>query len=577
MAAQKADPDDLTATKDTELYRQDKFTYTSENKFGKNQVAINSSYRGVTGRFFLLLMHVIGLIIGAYVASAKALPSHKKRWFRSPFKRLSAFVLQVCIKKKLRKQPFEVQLRRRLEMLGPTYIKLGQIMAVREDILPQTTTHELKGLLDQLPPVPYSHIRPIIEGSLSASVRELFLDFQEEPMASASIGQTHRATTQRGKPVVVKVIKPNIRKTVNSDLKLLQIFSTLLEWMLPHYQPKMIINEFCNYTEKELDLTYEADHAELFAANFAANSNIVFPRIYRELSSRDVLCMEFFDGIKPNNPDIFKYSKRSQRKIIDLGAGAIIKMLYEDGFFHADLHAGNLVVLPGPKIGFIDLGMVGRFDERMKRSLLYYFYALVNGDFEGTTKHLLSMARIGEGGDTVGFKRAVSDLFRRYLLLSKNGRISLAQLILTSLKIGGKYKIFFPVEMTLMVKALITYEGVGRYLNPRLNVPALSRKHIRHVYDKHFSMEYLFDEFMRGVPQLVDVVVHLPELIADSSRFWSETVNESPQPNPFQGIKSSLVAGACIIGGVIALVQEANPIIWIILFLAALLFYFLGK
>lgn len=523
-------------------------------------------YKGVINRFFLLYKHVIGFMVGAYVAGARSLPPFKRKGLRSAPRRITAFFLRWFIKKELRKQPVEVQLRRRLEMLGPTYVKLGQIMAIREDLLPQNVTNELKKLLDNLPEVPFEVIKGIIEESLGAPITELFIEIKEKPLGSASIGQTHRATTRRGKPVVVKVIKPGIREIILSDLKLLKILANFLEWFIPRFQPKMIANEFCNYTEKEIDLVYEADHAEIFAANFAKYSNVVFPKIYREYSSRDVLCMEFLDGIKPNDSRVFDLRKADQRKVINLGAGAIIKMLYEDGFFHADLHAANLIILPGPKVGFIDLGMVGRFEEKIKRTMLHYFYALVNGDMERTAKHLLAMASVGEGGDPEGFKRAVSDLFRRFLLHSANGNFSLAKLIIESLSIGGKFRIFFPVEMTLMVKALVTFEGVGKTLDPLLNIPQISRRHILRIYKRHFSPEKLANQFMQGMPELIDVAAHLPELLADSSRFWSRTVNTGPSQNPLAGLRSSLLAGACIVGGVIALVQGANPFLWILLF-----------
>lgn len=534
-------------------------------------------YKGVVNRFFLLYKHVIGLMMGAHVARVRSLPPFKRKGLRSFGSRISAFFLRWFIKKEFRKQPFEVQLRRRLEILGPTYIKLGQIMAIREDLLPKNVTDELKQLLDNLPEVPFSVIQGIIEQSLGAPLKELFIDIKEKPLGSASIGQTHRATTRNGKPVVMKVIKPGIRETILSDLKLLKILANLLEWFIARYQPRVIINEFCNYTEKEIDLTYEADHAEIFAANFAKQSNIIFPKIYREYSSRDVLCMEFLDGIKPNDPRIFELRKVDQRKVINLGAGAIIKMLYEDGFFHADLHAANLIVLPGPKVGFIDLGMVGRFDEKFKRIMLHYFYALVNGDVERTAKHLISMAKIGEGGNPEGFKRAVSDLFRRFLLQGSNGSFSLAKLIVESLSIGGRFRIFFPVEMTLMVKALVTFEGVGKSLDPKLNVPQISRRHIHRIYKRHFSPENLLNQFMQGMPELIDVAVHLPELIADSSRFWDRTVNTTPSENPLAGLRSSLIAGACIVGGVIALVQGGSPVIWIILFAIGVILAVFGK
>ncbi|MCB9089479.1 MAG: AarF/ABC1/UbiB kinase family protein [Calditrichae bacterium] len=534
-------------------------------------------YKGALIRLYLLYKHTAGLLIGGLVAYVRGLPPYRKRWFRSAVPRISAFFLKIFVKRELRKEPFEVQLRRRLELLGPTYVKLGQIMAIREDIFPEHITRELKQLLDRLPEVPFAVIGEIIERSLKRPLKELFLDIRREPLGSASIGQTHRATTYHGKPVVIKVIKPGIRDTIMADIKLLQVLGRILEWLLPRYQPQVVINEFCRYTLKEVDLTFEADHAEIFAANFQSYPDVAFPRIYRELSSEDVLTMEFFDGFKPNTPEIFQLSDSDQQKVIETGVGTIIKMLYEDGFFHADLHAGNLIILPGPRIGFIDVGMVGRFDETIRRHMFYYFYSLVNGDIENTAKHLLAMAKVGVGGDIPGFKRAVTDLFRRYLLVSAHGNFSLAQLILASVSIGGRYRIFFPVEMTLMVKALVTFEGVGQYLAPHLDIPTLSRKHIQAVYLRRYNPRHLFGELMRNIPELIDTLVNLPQLASDGSRSLEQFLAQGTPENPLTGIKSSLMSGAMVIAGVLAFVQGAHPLLWIGLFVSSVLFFLYGK
>lgn len=536
-----------------------------------------SAYRGVLNRFFQLYKHVLGLIGGGILAHVNSLPDFKKKGLRSPGSRTAAFLVRPFVKKSLRDLPFAAQLRRRLELLGPTYIKLGQIMAIREDILPKNITDELENLLDRLPAVPFEVVEKIIEDNLGVPWQFHFRDIEREAIGSASIGQTHRATLRSGEKVIIKVIKPGIRETILSDIKLLKILGHFLEWIIGRYQPQVIIDEFCRYTEKEIDMTYEADHAELFTANFANIPDIVFPKIYHELSTRDILCMEFLDGMKPNDPRIREMSQEDQHKIIDAGTGAIIKMLYEDGFFHADLHAGNLLVLPGPKVGFIDLGMVGRFDENVRLNMLYYFYSLVSGDIESSTKYLLAMATVGKKGDPVGFNRSASDILRRYRLQASYGNYSLAQLIMQSVALGGKYRIFFPVEMTLMVKALVTFEGVGRHLDPNLDVPALSRKHIRRVYSNRYDPQYLMDMVLKGLPELVDVIIKLPGLVADSSRWLDRVVNAGEQPNPLEGIKSSLIAGSCIVGGVVAFVQGASPILWVGLFVSSVLFFLFGK
>jgi ubiquinone biosynthesis protein len=334
---------------------------------------------------------------------------------------------------------------------------------------------------------------------------------------------------------------------------------------------------FASIPKKEIDLHCEADHAELFAVNFSDNPNIIFPKIYRELSTRDVLCMEYINGLKPTDPRIFQLYKGDLEKIIDLGVGSIIKMLYQDGFFHADLHGANLLILPGPKISFIDLGMVGRFDENTKRRLLYYFYALVNGDIEGSTKHLMAIAKVDDGGDAFGFKRAASDLFRRYLLRSSKARLSLAQIILESLAIGGKFKVFFPVEMTLMVKALVTFEGVGYHFEPNLDIPKISKKHVQKIFLHYYSPEYIVSQLKRGLPEFIDAFIRLPETIAESSRLWNKPSSNKKIEYPIQGIKSGLITGSCIVGGVMAYIQGAHPALWISLFVFALIVFIFGK
>ncbi len=536
-----------------------------------------AQYRGVVRRFVLLYKHAIGLFAGAFVASVNQLPAYQKKGLHRGFRRATAAVLRRLLKKELRDLPFEVQLRTRLQMLGPTYVKLGQVMAIREDILPPSITDELKKLLDRLPEIPFEVVRAILEDNLGGPVDRFFAHIDPRPLGSASIGQTHLAQLHTGETVVIKVIKPGIRELILQDLKLLQILAGFLEKLIPRYQPRQIIHEFCNYTEKEINLVYEADHAEIFAANFADDPEIVFPKIYREFTTRDVLCMEYFDGIKPTDPSIFDLSEEALDQVVNIGARAIIRMLYEHGFFHADLHAGNIIVLQDLRVGFIDLGMVGRFEERIKRNLLFYFNALVHGDIEHSAKYLLAMAQPGKKGDPDGFRRAVSDLLRRYRVQNAHGDMSLAELILESLKIGAQFHIFFPVEMTLMVKALVTFEGVGRHLKPKLDVVETSRKHVQKVYEQYYHPRFLTQQLIRNLPELLELATQLPELVLESTRYWERTLRQRPPENPLVGIKSTMLAGSLIIAAVITLVQGGPHVLWILLFLTGGLLALFGK
>ncbi|MFP4228457.1 MAG: ABC1 kinase family protein [Salinivenus sp.] len=517
-------------------------------------------YRGAFRRFFTVYRHVAGLLMGGHIAYVRSLPEVKKTGMRSPGKRLLAWLLRPFVRSDLRDLPFPVQLRRRLEILGPTFTKLGQIMAIREDLLPDPITRELDSLMDHLPRIPFEQVVQTIERDLKAPTDDLFDHIEEEPLGSASIAQVHRATTRDGDEVVLKVMKPGIRDVITSDLKLLEIFGVFLQWILPRYQPRQIINEFSAYTKREIDYTYEADHAEIFAANFQDMPGIVFPDVYRELSGDDVLTMEYLEGLRPGSEASKALNEAERQRVIDLGAGAIIRMLYRDGFFHADLHAGNLRIMPGEtaedlKVGFIDLGMVGRFRADLKRRMLYYYYALVRGDVESAARYLIDMARVGEGGDPQGFRRAVSDMARHFLMRSKQGSISLAEVILQSLSLGGRYRVFFPVEMTLMVKALVTFEGVGRTLDPDLDVVAVSRRHVQEIFRERFSPWNLGRELAGSAPELIDVARQLPQLLSSGTAYLEAALTEQPPSDSFSGIRNSILAGACIVGGVIAVVQ----------------------
>lgn len=538
-------------------------------------------YKGMLRRFFVVYQHVLGLLFGGINAWVNALPPSYKRGLRSLPSRTMAFLVRPFVNSDLRDLPFAVQLRRRLEMLGPTYVKLGQIMSIREDLLPENITEELSNLLDHLPPIPFEEVSTIIERSLDQPLDELFRHIDEQPLAAASIAQAHKAVTKEGDEVVVKVIKPGITDTIRSDLRLLKIVGVFLDWIFPRYQLKRIIEEFSAYTIREVDYHYEADNAETFAANFQDMPRVVFPEIYRQLSAEDVLTMEYLEGMKPGAAPVRALDDDTRQEIIDLGAASIIRMLFKDGFFHADLHAGNLKVLPGGpnepvRIGFIDLGMVGRFEPQTKRRLLYYFRALVNGNEQDAARYLTAMATISEDSDPQGFRRAVADLSRRFKMRSGQGGVSLAQLILESLNLGRKYRVFFPVEMTLMVKALVTYEGVGRALDPDLDISAISRRHVSKIFMDRFNPKSMAQDLMRDAPELLDLLMRTPQLLTEGVAFLEESLDNRRPQRPLEGVRSSILAGACLVAAVIVVVQHGPMLLWIVLFGAALLLALFG-
>jgi len=510
---------------------------------------------GLAVRLFVTLYHLAGLSMGgirAYVRNNAA-----KRTSLSQILRAIARITGPFLRRDLRDLPFPVQLRRRLEILGPTYIKLGQVLSLREDILPRSVTEELKNLLDRLPIVTFDRYRELIEEALDRPVSAMFSEIEPVPIGSASIAQTHRATTVEGDKVIIKLVKPGIKKTLQRDARLIVWLGAVVDLVLPHYQPKKVLSEFTEYTAREVDLRLEANNAESFSANFRDQPDIRFPTIYRKYSCESVLVMEFFDGLKPDSAAAQALSLNEKEHLLDLGALAIIRMLYKDGFFHADLHPGNLIILNRNQAGFIDLGMVGRFDDKLRRTLLYYYYCLVIGDAENAARYLASVAQVGKGGRPDAFRREVEDISRRWARTANFEEFSLAQLIMESVSLGGRYRIYFPMEMVLMVKALVTFEGVGNILVPGFDVANLSKKHISRLFVAQFNPVGLIKESLRGAPEVVDALVQAPLLITQGLRFLEEAT-KSPTENPLSGLRGTMFAGFALIAGTMMVVFKPD-------------------
>ncbi len=514
------------------------------------ELLVEKKPAGILRRALTTQRHLLGMLGGLLTATLRDRPPEQRSGFKYYAARAVAGVVWPFLDRKLRNLPFPVQFRRRLEILGPTYIKLGQVLALREDLLPSEVTDELKNLLDRLPVVPFDRYCQLITESLDRPIDQMFSWIDPRPLGSASIAQTHRATTREGDVVILKVVKPGIRSTLRRDSVLLKSFGSFLQIFLGRFQPKRVLREFVDYTLREVDLRLEADNAETFAANFKDLPDVVFPKIYRQYSSDRVLTMEFLDGFKPNDPRALALSDEDRDRLVDLGSAAIIRMLYKDGFFHADLHPGNLMVLPGPKAGFIDLGMVGRFEDELRRTLLYYFYCLVMGDAEHAAHYLLALAARGPGADPQGFRREVTDISRRWQHAANFADFSLAQLIMESVGKAGKYRMYFPVEMVLMVKALVTFEGVGQVLKPGFDVAAVSQTHVNKIFLYQFSPLRLVKESLRGAPEIVDAMVKTPMLITEGLKVLEQATRRPPE-NPFTGIRGTLFAGFMMLAAAI--------------------------
>jgi len=282
--------------------------------------------------------------------------------------------LQMVSKKrreKIEKLTRAERVRMALEELGPTFIKMGQILSTRPDLLPVQFIHELEKLQDNVPPFDYAQVKETIEAELGTPLEKVFKEFDETPLASASLGQVHRARFVDGEEVVVKVQRPGIQKTIEVDMEIMLHLATLMERHLQGWEihrPTRIVEEFARTLEKELDYRLEAAHMERFAIQFTSDINVYVPKVYSEATTTRVLTMEYIQGIKATEIERLEREGLDRQEIARRGFDLIMKQVFVDGFFHGDPHPGNIFVLPNNVICYLDFGMMGRIDRESREN-----------------------------------------------------------------------------------------------------------------------------------------------------------------------------------------------------------------
>ena len=357
------------------------------------------------------------------------------------------------------------------EHLGPTFIKLGQMLSTREDLLPPAWTTELARLHSDVAPVPFDDLLPQVEQALGRSPFEVFGNLEREPYAAASIAQVHRATLASGTPVILKIRRPGIEAKVDADLKILEHLAHLVEHEIPEvrrYQPVQVVGQLRASLERELDLAVEARNTERFARNFADDLDILVPRVYWEWTSSAMNVQEHIEGIRGNDLAAIDKAGLDRKVLAARGADAVLKMILVDGFFHADPHPGNVIYLPGNRIALIDFGMVGRLSPERRRQIVDLLAGIARHDEETMLEVLLDW----RGDDVVDEARLATDL--------SDLAFDYVDLQLKDLKIGvllrrvsailREHSIVLPVNLTLLFKALISLEGLGRQYDPEFRL-----------------------------------------------------------------------------------------------------------
>ena len=402
-----------------------------------------------------------------------------------------------------------------LEELGPTFVKLGQVLATRIDLFPPDWITEFEKLHSTVPPVPFDELLPDVEQALGRSPFEVFRDLEKAPFASASIAQVHRANLQDGTPVVLKIRRPHIRVKIEADLRILEQIATLIESEMPEarrYQPVAIVGHFARSLARELDLGLEARNVDRFAKNFAQDPVVVIPKVFGEWTSEGMNVQERVIGIAGTDLAAVEAAGLDRKLLAARGAEAVLRMILIDGFFHADPHPGNVFYLPGNRIAMIDFGMVGRLSPLRRNQVVDLLAGLARLDEEPMIDVLLEWA----GEAYVDETKLAADL--NELVFDYDGvalkDIRIAVLLRRFATLVREHSIVIPSDLALMFKAIITMEGLGRQFDPEFQVVDHLTPLLRRVRMEQFEPAALVKRGRSALSDFFSVAAGVPRDLA---------------------------------------------------------------
>ncbi len=376
-----------------------------------------------------------------------------------------------------------------LEELGPSFVKLGQIMSIRKDLLPEEYIEQLSKLQDEVPPFPFEQVEEVIEVEFTKTIENLFATFNKKPLASASIGQVHQATLKSGEQVVVKIQRPGIKEKIETDLEILFNIARFVENRTAtgkHYRPVDIVEEFAQSVRNELDYMAEGRNAERIASMFVNDDGVIIPGVYWEFTSRRVLVLEFVEGIKISNHTALDNAGVDKRKIAKIVVNAMLKQAFEEGFFHGDPHPGNLTVLSSDQVAFLDFGQVGRIDDWLRERFSDLILALISQSVNGIVRSMLKLGAIERHVNMQALKKDVARIKGKYYGMPMS-EIKVGEALNEMLQLSYKYRIRVSPEITLLIKSLMTLEALVQELDPKLSVVDIAEPYGKKILRQRFS------------------------------------------------------------------------------------------
>jgi len=412
------------------------------------------------------------------------------------------------------------RLRMAMEELGPSFVKLGQLLSTRPDLVPKEYTEEFRKLQDKVPSVPFSELRQQIETELGQSVEEIFAEIQLEPIAAGSIAQVHRARLHSGEEVVVKIRRPGIVKILETDLDILAGLAYLVENHLPAtmlYDPSGAVREFRRSIFREVDFTREGHTTDRFATHAKELSTSYTPRVFWSQTGETVLTLEFVEGIKITDFQKLEKQGLDRKKIANHCAEILLEQVLVHGLFHGDPHPGNILVLPEERICFLDYGMIGRLDDELKQQLAELLMAVLQRDADRIISLLIYSGELTEEIDRSALKRDLIQFIDDYYDLAL-AEFNTGKLLTDFIDILTRYRIRFPTDLILLAKALVTLEGVARQLDPDFNLVGHLKPQVEQLVRARLSPGWIsrdllgigrdYSSLARQLPQDLRELIH---------------------------------------------------------------------
>jgi ubiquinone biosynthesis protein len=412
-----------------------------------------------------------------------------------------------------------VRVRQMLDELGPTFVKFGQLLSTRPDVVPPDIVFELKALQDDVSPFPFSQVERVVQEELELSIAQLFTEFEETPVAAASIGQVHRATLPNGRRVAVKVQRPNAPRQVEADLELMYQAARLVRERvkaLEFIDTVSLVDEFARTIRQELDYRMEARNAEQFHRNFVGHPHVRVPRVYWSYSRSRVLTLELLEGVQLSDLDVDTYTIEERRRLSYLIAEAWMHMIFRHGFFHADPHPANIMVLEQTEqIGLIDFGMVGKLTDEDMSKLTGLFIDAVNERIEALPARLAALGVRYPKDKEAEFVSELRDVYYRYYGASLS-EIDPIQLIREAFALIYRMHLQLPTRFVLLDRAIATLGSVGMELYPDFNVFDVAKPYARELLIERFTPQRVARRAASEARNLAHIVRELPYQVHDT-------------------------------------------------------------